>query len=408
MHLNLLCWRITDWDISISLQLISLTTVIAAGIYATFKGAHYINHLRERRNDEYTASFNTIIAQLSTDNQSSQLSAAILLRRFFEGKAKKGINSLKDEAINVISSLLRVLPTGIFQKTLGDGLAYAKDLSNADLQKTNLQDIYLGSNEGRININGADFFGADLSYANLNNLSGTGAIFMGAILFNTIIKNSDLSGANFIKADLKRVTFKKVTLFGADFSKAYNVPPSIKSKLVNGKYSCKEEVTILPATNGKFIFFSVPGCMTKEEEILTKDYKRVLENMGYEIKDYIKDNYPKYGQLNDVRHRIEASDAMVAFGFRQIHISSGEYRINTPEEENIDNKWLPTPWNEIEVGMGLMAGLPILLIKDEEINSGVFDKNLSECFVGTIPSTLDCRQIETNKEFIFWHSKFSN
>ncbi|MCQ2154197.1 MAG: pentapeptide repeat-containing protein [Bacteroidales bacterium] len=390
------------------LDIFAKIAAVVAVVYALGKVFHYISHYKEKQNEEYTASFNTIIAQLSTDNQSSQLSAAILLRRFFDEKGKKGKKSLKDETINVISSLLRVLPTGIFQKTLGDGLAYAKDLSNSDLQKTNLQDIYLGSKSIRINLTGADLFGADLSYANLDNLSAKNAVFMGAILFNTKIKNSDLSCANFINADLKRVTLKNVTLYGADFSKAYNIPHIIKSNLVDGKYSSEDTVTVMPETNGKSIFFSVPGCMTKEEELLTKDYKRVLENMGYEIKDYIKDNYPKYGQLNDVRHRIEASDAMVVFGFRQIHITSGEYRINTPEAEQIDNKWLPTPWNEIEVGMGMMAGLPILLIKDDDINSGVFDKNLSECFVGTISSSLDCRKIDTNKEFISWRSKFSN
>lgn len=389
------------------LDVFAKIAAFVAFIYALGKVIHYTLHYKEKQSDDYTASFNAIIAQLSSENQSSKLSAAILLRRFFDEKGEKGRKSLKDEAINVMSSLLRVLPTGIFQKTLGDGLAYAKDLSNSDLQKTNLQDIYLGSLQNRINLAGADFFCADLSYANLSNIDGQNAVFMGAVLFNTRIKNSNLSGANFTNADLKRVVFKNVTLYGANFSKASNIPSCIESKLVDGKYPCREKVTVSPETNGKSIFFSVPGCMTKEEELLTKDYKRVLENMGYEVKDYIKDTYPKYGQLSDVRHRIEASVAMVVFGFRQIHISSGEYRINTPEEENIDNKWLPTPWNEIEVGMGLMAGVPILLIKDDEINSGVFDKNLSECFVGTISSSYDCRMVEDNDQFISWRSKFS-
>lgn len=40
-----------------------------------------------------------------------------------------------------------MVPTGVFQKTLADGLAYGHDLSKADLQKTNLQDAYIGSKE---------------------------------------------------------------------------------------------------------------------------------------------------------------------------------------------------------------------------------------------------------------------
>ena len=86
--------------------------------------------------------FNKVVAQLSDKNETTKLSAAIILRRFF--KAEIDQEHFKKEAVNVISSLLKILPTGIFQKTLGDGLAYAKDLSYSDLQRTNLQDLYIG------------------------------------------------------------------------------------------------------------------------------------------------------------------------------------------------------------------------------------------------------------------------
>lgn len=117
------------------LDVFAKIAAFVAVVYALGKVLHYILHYKEKQNEEYTASFNAIITQLSSNNQSSQLSAAILLRRFFDEKGEKGRKSLKDETINVMSSLLRVLPTGILQKTLGDGLAYAKDLSNSDLQK---------------------------------------------------------------------------------------------------------------------------------------------------------------------------------------------------------------------------------------------------------------------------------
>mgnify|MGYP003300398159 FL=1 len=74
---------------------------------------HYVLNRRQKDREEYLRSFDTVVAQLSSDKKASQLSAAILMR---------------------------TLPTGVFQKTLGDGLAYAGDLSGADLQRTNLQD----------------------------------------------------------------------------------------------------------------------------------------------------------------------------------------------------------------------------------------------------------------------------
>ena len=74
----------------------------------------------------------------------------------------------------------------------------------------------------------------------------------------------------------------------------------------------------------------------------------------------------------------------------------------TPKESRITDKWLNTPWNEVEVGMALMRGLPILLVKDEGIDSGIFDEKLSECFVASISADYDCRNIASNQDFISW------
>lgn len=395
------------FDLHTTLQFISYGSVFGAGIYAICKAIHYSFTVKGKRNDEYFASFNTIIAQLSSENSTSQLSAAILLRRFLAHKAKKRKPGLKAEAINEISSLLRVLPTGILQKTLGDGLAYAKDLSGADLQKTNMQDIYLGTKKGRINLTGADLFRADLSFANLDNIDASNAQLFGTILYNARIKNSNFTNACFRDADLYRVTFKNTTLLGADFTNALNVPDEIQEHLVDNIYLDPKPVTISPKTNGHKVFFSMPGSMSKGDELVTKEYKSLLEKLGYDVIYYSRDHYPKFGQLNQVRMSIESADAMIAFGLRQINIKNGMNRANTNEEVKIDNSWMPTPWNEIEVGMGIMAGLPILLVKDREINSGVFDSNLSECFVGTISVDSDTRNLELNKEFVAWRTKFS-
>jgi hypothetical protein len=66
---------------------------------------------------------------------------------------------------------------------------------------------------------------------------------------------------------------------------------------------------------------------------------------------------------------------------------------------------LSTPWNEIEVGIGLAVGMPILLVHDPIINEGVFDNGLSECFVARVLSTEDSRRLEYNRSFQEWYSK---
>ena len=57
--------------------------------------------------------------------------------------------------------------------------------------------------------------------------------------------------------------------------------------------------------------------------------------------------------------------------------------------------------------MGLMNGLPILLVKDPQINTGIFDDKLSECFVSTILTTEDSRDLAQNHSMVEWLSRIN-
>lgn len=378
-----------------------LFTAIAAIIYATKELL-----TKKQAKIECLKSFEQTIVQLASSNVETQLSAAILLRRFLNIKFWYK-PFLHDEAINVISSLLRTLPTGIYQKTLGDGLAYVRHngLSYKDMQKTNLQNIYLGNKLSTIQCKGTDFYMADLSYALLEHINGEQIIFYDAILMSTNIKNCNFRNANFVGADLTNAFFKNVELFGANFTNAVNIPKEIEEKLENGLYKDEAPITTSRKERSGAIFFSMPGVMTKKEELIVQSYKNILTERGFQVIYYEKDDYPKYGQLNAVRKRIMSSAGVVAFGFKQINIISGVYRPTTEDEKNLQNMWLPTPWSDIEVGMALMRGVPILLVHDKDISSGVFDNILSEYFVGEISSDYDIRKIGTNKIFDSWIKK---
>lgn len=385
----------------------SAAAVIAIGgiLYAIIKFIHELFTRRSRVKDDYLKSFDTLVAQLTSDNKTAQLSAAILLRRYFKDTRKKKHVDLRIETINVISSLLKTLPTSVFQKTLADGLAYAVNLSKCDLQKTNLQDVLLDNKYKRVVMNETDLFLADLSYANLEGITGHGIILYRAVLLGARIKNCDFTNGDFRGADLTGVSFKDCILKKADFSGALNCPPSIEKELKDGKFPKEGKISARHESNGKTVFFSMPGTMSKEDEIMTKDFKKLLEDKGFQVIYYTKDEYPRFGQFNRVSKDIKRSAGMVAFGLKQLNIQEAVYRPGTSDAKDWNGKWLSTPWNEIEVGMGVMAGLPILLASDPAIDSGVFDYELNECFVTRILTTADCRKLEQNKDFENWFSK---
>ena len=389
------------------LQVLAIVAVISAIVYGILKFIRELRNEKYREREKYKQSFEKLVAQLnSIKNPSAQLSASILLRRYFKDTPEDDKKELRKEAIDVISSLLRVQSTGILQKTLADGLGFASDLSGCDLQKTNLQDVLLDNKKQEILMNKTDLFLADLSYANIEGIKGHRIIFYDAILFYARIKNCDFTDANFRGADLNGVVFKNCILKGADFTDARNIPSFIKDNLdEENKFKLSGMINAKHDTKGKTIFFSMPGMLNKEDEVITKNYKEFLEKNGYEVVYYKRDDYPRFGQLNRVKEAINRSTGMIAFGFKQIEISDGKYRPGTSDEKPWKGKWLSTPWNEIEVGIGLAVGMPILLVHDPIISEGVFENELSECFVARVLSTEDSRRLEYNKSFQEWFSK---
>lgn len=388
------------------LQLISITVVISAVIYGVIQGVYYVLSRRQKDREEYLKSFDTVVSQLSSDKKASQLSAAILMRRYFDLRQNRRNDDLHAETINVISALLRTLPTGVFQKTLGDGLAYASDLSGADLQRTNLQDIYLGRKTDPIKMDDkTDFFRADMSYALVENVEGDRVIFYRAVLFNAKIKNCKLPNADFSCADLTNAVFQNVSLLGARFGGAKNVPQEIAKTLDSkGKCTSGDPISTVPVNNGKKVFFSMPGNMSMGDELLTKSYRDDLKRKGYEVEYYKKDDYPEFGQFTKIKESIMESSAMVVFGLKQVKVEQGKLYPNTSSERSMGEKFLPTPWNELEAGMGLIRNLPILLVKDPSIDSGIFDEKLSECFVSTISTVDDIGNLDANAEYQTWLS----
>lgn len=379
--------------------------------------------------------FNKVVEQLSKDNETSQLSAAIILRRFFNTIIDK--DRFRMETINVISSMLKIHPTGIYQKTLGDGLAYAINLNYADLQRTNMQDLYLGKknekddamekrgitpkfdddDSWKISMDFTDMYGANLSYALVENIVGFGTVFNSAILHHTNIKNCTFRKADFKYADLTNVYFENVKLEGSNFKGAVGIPEEMIEHLEWTDKGTKDEAYVYKDADSfsmdktkkrggghKTVFFSMPGSLTASEEALILFYQKVLEDKGIDVKYYKRDHYPKDSQLTKVKESIQQSDAMIAFGLKQIEIKSG--RLNPDRKDYQEDLWLPTPWNEIEVGMGVMANLPVLLVRDDKVEIGVFDKVISEYKIKSLSSATPLANIEKNEEFIKWLNLF--
>ena len=434
-----------------AMLVITVITAIVIPVTA-YVCTRYFRTRYEKRKD-WKSQFNDVVSQLSKRNETSQLAAAIMLRRFFNAQIDK--EEFRDEVIRVIAAHLKQKPpTGVYQKTLGDGLAFSGNLDYADLVRTNLQDLYLGvknksddeeqkqvakeqyeeelrkttrgeiikkendsTDEGGFHLpdekwvltmDFTDLYEAELCDTLIEHVRGFGTIFYSANMRNTRIKNCEFINANFHDADLMNAIFTNVVLTGSDFSGAKNLPDGLLDYLDdNGIFHDKPEdkqrgfTSKRSKPDRKNIFFSMPGSLKESDEAIIKNYKALIERLGYNPVFYTR-NYSKFGQITEVREKIDDSVGIIAFGLKQIHIQQGTYRPQLSDEKKLFGHWMATPWNNIEVGMAMMKELPVLLVKDKDIGEGVFDQMINENKMKTIPADIKIEGVRKNQSFIEW------
>jgi len=123
-------------------------------------------------------------------------------------------------------------------------VASYKEIELDPLTKRRQQDLIAEAKNGKsksINLETADFRGADLVEISLNNANLRNAVLRGANLKNASLANADLQradlrGTNLYKSDLRganlnKTVFRKVNLYGADLREA--VLQSVDAKDVN-------------------------------------------------------------------------------------------------------------------------------------------------------------------------------
>ena len=73
-----------ELNVSDLIQLIAILGIITAVVYGVLKFVQDFLQSESRKRENYYKSFDTVVAQLSSDVKTSQLSAAILMRRYFK------------------------------------------------------------------------------------------------------------------------------------------------------------------------------------------------------------------------------------------------------------------------------------------------------------------------------------
>lgn len=393
-----------------------VTAIVAITKYFNYRSKQDEQRLLEGDQRLVKQSFDTVIASLRSKSLIERMAGAIILRRFYDSNTEMGTggNALYWKvAVGVTAAILRDQKTSNFQKVLADGLAFAPNLIRADLQNANLQFAYLGSRkpgpdekEVVTDLRYADFYRADLSRASLKGANAERAVFYQARLHNAILSKANLTGANFFEADIKGASFKDAILYGANFSGARNIPAGFEDKLDDkGIYQDKNpfQPPQTPSQNAKTaVFVSKPGCLNPLQKQKLDSLKLKLESQGIIAQTLERENYPSFGAVGEVRRVVGGCVGAIIFGFSELRVLNGTWRANTPEEKSINDLNLPTPWTQIEAGIAIMAGIPLLVVYQKGINDGIFGLGANENGIYQICMDEDWDSMKSANAFSNW------
>jgi hypothetical protein len=173
---------------------IAVLGALGAAVLGVFK---YFNYRSKKdRLAEVGAAFGLTVEALASDNQTSRMAGAVLLRRFFDRHTEQGAvgRPYVKEAIEVMAGMLREEQPSHVQKVLADGLRYAHELQGADLQNCDLRNAYIGRKAGddsAVDLSKADLYGANCDRASFKETRARETVFMGAVLTKAVFIDAD-------------------------------------------------------------------------------------------------------------------------------------------------------------------------------------------------------------------------
>ncbi|WP_342026109.1 hypothetical protein AADC60_10610 [Cytobacillus pseudoceanisediminis] len=131
------------------------------------------------------------------------------------------------------------------------------------------------------------------------------------------------------------------------------------------------------------VFVSRPNTLDENQEQTMQRIERLLEQRGIRARTIGKTDFPNVSPMRAVEQLMRQCSGAVILGFPQTIIQKGISKPGTDNEKSIKNILLPTPWNQIEASMAFMLDLPLLVIRNQGIEGGIFDIGTTGHFIHT-------------------------
>lgn len=134
------------------------------------------------------------------------------------------------------------------------------------------------------------------------------------------------------------------------------------------------------------VFSSIPTKLMPDDQEVSRAYiYGELEALMLEPRTLGRSDIGRFSPLQEVRSMAKHCSGGIILGYHQVKAKTVTKWAKDGKHETVREYRAPTPWNHLETGILYGLGLPLLVLKEEGIDGGIFDVGASNVFVHEMP-----------------------
>lgn len=137
------------------------------------------------------------------------------------------------------------------------------------------------------------------------------------------------------------------------------------------------------------VFISRPTAIDKVQDSFCDNLEAALKIRGLRLSSLGTTDYSNKAPLLGVRQLLINCEGVIILGLKQIFVKDCIEKDGTAKRKEGRQFFLPTSWNHLEGGIAFGLNLPLLILCEEGVEGGIFDRGVTDKFIHHIRLELD-------------------
>lgn len=148
------------------------------------------------------------------------------------------------------------------------------------------------------------------------------------------------------------------------------------------------------------VFVSRPTSTSDLQTKFCNDLEAAIRIRGLRIRSLGTTDYSNKAPLLGVRQLLNNCEGVIILGLKQIFVKDSIEKDGTNKRQERKNFSLPTAWNHLEGGIAFALNLPLLIICEEGVEGGIFDRGVTDRFIHHINLSFESKDDSQTKLYL--------